>query len=174
MSQSRLAPIASISARALSVAIMATLACGGEPTGGNAHGVVQLSNLLITPHDGANCGIFASAPDSIVTQVHVVNTIYVTAVGVHLIVARASDPADVGRVGRLPSQPLPWTPNPAVVRSGDGDVVVRVLFPTAPLCQMRSAYKGSMDFYVSVHIFTTTGEYASPYESFTLLFKQVT
>ncbi|HKS05150.1 MAG TPA: hypothetical protein VJR92_02455 [Gemmatimonadaceae bacterium] len=134
--------------------------------------VVHIADFDVNPLS-AECGTtFTSppkniaSPDSVMTQVRMVNTTdsdaVVVSAGTYGTIVISSDSDDLGKsVAVTPS--VPFTPSPALLAARIGDLSIRVPLPMDPVCQSKPiGYRGSIEMLVVVRMTTQTGQYTTP------------
>jgi hypothetical protein len=154
------------------VFMLALATCGGDGPTGNA-GIVQLYDIRVSPQT-VTCGFTInpplrniSSPDTVLVQVHVINTtkdtLSMVTTGVYGQVIRASDSTQVSRVV-VNTASLPYSPNPGVVGPKDGDLITRISLPMDPVCQTQPPfYLGTADVNISARVTMTSGQYVSDF-----------
>lgn len=140
-----------------SVCVVLALACSGlscapdvDPAG-PVQGV-HIASVAVSPTI-VRCGGPTPSPDSIYWNVTMVNTtrdtVYVQGAASYGTIIRASNVNLLGRPANMLTN-LPFLPDPAVLMSRIGNLVVHVSMPTLPMC--RTDPDPDKEIYTSIRI----------------------
>jgi hypothetical protein len=133
----------------------------------NVTGVVQITRFVLSPTT-FNCAPSSSEIpniDTVLMQVTMVNTTKVddtlTVAGSSGTVVASSESADVGAYTGSNTS-LPYTPKPAVIEAGAGDVTLRLSLPTAAICRTKAlGFVGNQEIDMTARITTSSGQYVT-------------